>query len=94
MDRAIDFFLGASAPGGFFHCFAQAYPPFESGDVLLLKGGPGCGKSTMLRALADALAERGCLVERIRCAQGRISRFSLRASTRSTTGSPARCPGK
>lgn len=69
MDRAIDFFLGASAPGGFFHCFAQAYPPFESGDVLLLKGGPGCGKSTMLRALAGALAERGCLVERIRCAQ-------------------------
>lgn len=68
MCKRIDFFLGAGAPTGFHSYFRQAYPSFEQGTVLLLKGSAGSGKSTILRALGQALCRRGLAVEYIHCA--------------------------
>ena len=61
--RYLDFFLGALSPAGFHGYFAEltAQPgvtPF------LLKAGPGCGKSTLMKKLA---ARGEGTVERIHC---------------------------
>lgn len=66
----VDFFLGALSPSGFSGWFPQAAA--EPGlTAFLIKAGPGCGKSTLMRKLGEADAvypgPRGCLVERIHC---------------------------
>lgn len=67
----VDFFLGSLSPSGFSGWFAQAAA--EPGiTAYLIKAGPGCGKSTLMRRLcaADAAhaAPRGTArIERIHC---------------------------
>ncbi|HPE15422.1 MAG TPA: hypothetical protein PK597_00540 [Oscillospiraceae bacterium] len=60
------FFLGANAGGG----FASLYEEILGADldtVLLLKGGPGCGKSSFLRRVASRLEAAGHPAEYIAC---------------------------
>ncbi len=52
----IDFFLGASTAEGFYGCFSQLGPS-EGLHLYLLKSGPGCGKSTLMRKLAAQAQE-------------------------------------
>lgn len=59
------YFLGASTPRGFFSYFDGLFR--EVRRVTVLKGGPGCGKSTFLRAICRAAAQRGMEVEQILC---------------------------
>ena len=62
-----DFFLGATTPAGFRGYFEPLRR--EPGmQLFLIKSGPGCGKSTLMKHLARAAAERGEAVERIHCA--------------------------
>lgn len=61
-----DFFLGATAPGGFCGHYAQLVRD-PTWDVTLLKGSPGCGKSTLLRRVAEQLRACGHNVEAIHC---------------------------
>ena len=51
MQQTLDFFLGCLAPGGFRGWFPElaAQPRMH---LYLLKAGPGCGKSTLMRRLA------------------------------------------
>ena len=63
----IQFFLGANAPTGFYSLYDQLLDPAEAEDILILKGGPGCGKSTLMRRVAQKAEERGLLVEYIPC---------------------------
>ena len=61
------FFLGANAPGGFCSLFGE----LQTAPVTrfhILKGGPGNGKSTYLRTIADAAEAAGMDTERILCA--------------------------
>lgn len=67
MDRSVTFFLGANSPSGFYSLYDQLLPAREARRVFLLKGGAGCGKSTLMRRVAAALAEAGERVEYIRC---------------------------
>lgn len=53
----LDFFLGALSPAGFTGWFAQAAA--EPGQTYLIKAGPGCGKSTLMRRLGEADARQG-----------------------------------
>ena len=62
------FFLGAAAPGGFHSFFRELYDPLDGWYACLLKGGPGTGKSSLLRAVADGLDARGISTQRIACA--------------------------
>lgn len=65
-NRFARFFLGANAPGGFASLYDSFTDP-ETDHLYILKGGPGCGKSTFMKKLAAAAGERGHAVECIHC---------------------------
>lgn len=62
------FYLGSSAAGGFFSIFDELFPK-NDGDwyTYILKGGPGTGKSTLMRSLAAAMEKHDIVCERIFC---------------------------
>ncbi len=60
-------FPGSNSARGFFSFFAEIADPALS-RVLVLKGGPGCGKSTFMRKIGKALQEHGYDLEYHHCA--------------------------
>lgn len=61
------FFLGASTPMGFYSLFSELHFPEEGWKLYIIKGGPGTGKSTLMKKVAAAAAKRGLYHERIYC---------------------------
>lgn len=61
------YFLGANAPKGYYSRFDQLFSSAPEGKCFLLKGGPGTGKSTLLKRIAAELKERGLSTELIYC---------------------------
>lgn len=59
------FFLGANTKGGFSSLYGD-FPP-NGAYLHILKGGPGTGKSSLMRAIAAAARERDLAVERVLC---------------------------
>ena len=58
----IDFFLGATTPAGFKGYFEPLRR--EPGmQMYLIKSGPGCGKSTLMKRLARAAEQNGLLTQ-------------------------------
>ena len=66
-NAALTFFLGANTPSGFVSKFGQLLTPQAGWRAYILKGGPGCGKSTIIREVAGAFAGEPGL-ELIACA--------------------------
>ena len=65
--KTVDFFLGATTPAGFKGYFEPLRR--EPGMKLyLIKSGPGCGKSTLMKQLAQKAEQRGEPIERVHCA--------------------------
>lgn len=60
------FFLGANSPGGFSSLYGGFTDP-DAETLYILKGGPGCGKSTMMKKIAAAAEGAGLRVELIHC---------------------------
>ena len=61
------YFLGANTGGGFVSVYDEFCPP-ECGVFLwVLKGGPGCGKSSFMKAIGRAAEEAATAVEYIYC---------------------------
>lgn len=63
----IEYFLGANSPQGFYSLYDQLIDLEQAGAVYILKGGPGCGKSTLMRRVGKAAQEAGLPVEYIIC---------------------------
>lgn len=63
-----EFFLGSISANGFAGYYKQAVKNADCGTPILIKGGPGCGKSTILKRLAAHLEEKCAYVEYIHCA--------------------------
>ena len=64
---SVDFFLGATTPAGFKGYFEPLRR--EPGmQMYLIKSGPGCGKSTLMKRLARTAEQQGETVERVHCA--------------------------
>ena len=63
----VSFFLGANTPGGFYSLFGELYDPADGWRLYIVKGGPGTGKSTLMKRVADAADRRGLYCERIFC---------------------------
>ena len=60
-------FLGANTPKGFISFFDELYNPYDSIDAYIIKGGPGTGKSTFMKRIADEAEKRGYDTERVYC---------------------------
>ena len=60
-------FLGSNAPGGFYSLYGDFTKELSDGVLYIIKGGPGCGKSTFMKRVAKGLCDRGYSVERIWC---------------------------
>ena len=63
----VRYFLGANSPQGFYSLYPELIPPETARAVYILKGGPGCGKSTLMAQVAARLAQAGEAVEYILC---------------------------
>lgn len=63
----VRYFLGANSPNGFYSLYDQLIDPAQAAEILILKGGPGCGKSSLMRRVGQAAQERGLAVEYIVC---------------------------
>lgn len=63
----VDFFLGSNSQNGFVSHFEQLQDPMNDLHTYIIKGGPGSGKSTLMRRVADEFACCGELAERIHC---------------------------
>lgn len=59
--------MGSSGKNGFFSCFSQLMPKTEGRYVYILKGGPGTGKSSFMKKIADEMEKRDIFCERIYC---------------------------
>ena len=64
---SVHFFLGANSPGGFYSLYDQLIDPEEAEEIYILKGGPGCGKSSLMRKVGSAMEAHGLAVEYIDC---------------------------
>ena len=63
----IQYFLGANSPQGFYSLYDQLLPPETANAIYIIKGGPGCGKSTLMRQVAAQAAQAGETAEYILC---------------------------
>lgn len=64
----IQFFLGSNTKRGFFPLFEELRDPGNGNRMYILKGGPGSGKSSLMKRLGKALEEQGHQIEYIPCA--------------------------
>jgi len=65
--KLLHFFLGANTPQGFVSRFDQLADASDGWRAFILKGGPGTGKSTLMRRVISKVEERCSLVEMIHC---------------------------
>ena len=85
---SVDFFLGTTTPAGFKGYFEPLRR--EPGmQMYLIKSGPGCGKSTLMKHLAQAAEQQGQRIEKIHCAS---DPDSLDGSSSSTRNAPSSMP--
>jgi hypothetical protein len=63
----IQYFLGANSPAGFYSLYDHLLPPEKARAIYILKGGPGCGKSTLMDKIGDWAEEAGLETEYILC---------------------------
>ena len=62
-----DFFAAANSGCGFVSFYKEIFNNEGIKRRFLIKGGPGTGKSTLMRSLANEAERLGMLVERYRC---------------------------
>ena len=63
----IQYFLGANSPQGFYSLYDQLISLEHANTVYILKGGAGCGKSTLMKQVAQAAENAAIPVEYILC---------------------------
>lgn len=65
--QPMHFFAGGNTASGFFSCFEDILPRPARRRMYYLKGGPGVGKSTMMRRVGEAAEKAGLIVEYFHC---------------------------
>lgn len=63
----VSFFFGVNNAEKYCSLYRNAYDPRDMGNHIILKGGPGTGKSTLMKKVARRLEEKGLFVERGYC---------------------------
>ncbi|TAH74861.1 MAG: hypothetical protein EWM47_01370 [Anaerolineaceae bacterium] len=67
-DNNIRYFLGSNTKRGFVPLFDELRDPIEGQRLYIIKGGPGSGKSSLMRRVAKVLEDRQHTMEYIHCA--------------------------
>lgn len=67
MQKGKHFYLGANTPEGFFSYYSNLTDYDRTKRLYCIKGGPGSGKSTFMKTIADMTEKEGCNVEYIHC---------------------------
>ena len=57
--EAREFFAAANTEEGFYSIFESVFPPSALDKIFIIKGGPGTGKSTLMRQIAEYARGRG-----------------------------------
>lgn len=60
-------FMGANSPLGFCSFFEEIYNPYKNHHPYIIKGGPGTGKSTLMKKVSEKAKEKGYDTELIYC---------------------------
>ena len=63
----VSFFFGANNKNKYVSLFGDMYNSKDDGKHYILKGGPGTGKSTLMKKIASELERKGYFVERGYC---------------------------
>lgn len=61
------YFLGANSPSGFYSLYHELSDPDRIAALYILKGGPGCGKSTLMRRISRHAQAVGLDTQQILC---------------------------
>lgn len=61
------YFLGANSPSGFYSLYHELSDPDRMERLYILKGGPGCGKSTLMKRIARHAEVAGLDTQLILC---------------------------
>lgn len=61
------YFLGYNSADGFVSLFNELYDPYDGWTLYIIKGGPGTGKSTLMKKLCEKADKRGVEYEKIYC---------------------------
>ena len=69
----VSFFFGANNKQKYASLFSDIYKPEDDGMHYILKGGPGTGKSTLMKKVAAEFERRGYFVERGYCSADPLS---------------------
>ena len=64
MARKSASFLGANTPKGFVSFFDELYNPYDNCSAYIIKGGPGTGKSTLMKAICLECEKRKCSLKK------------------------------
>ena len=67
LQQPLHFFLGANTPTGFVSFSDEITAFSEAGRLFVIKGGPGTGKSSLMRRAAEALCQSEPGMEYIHC---------------------------
>lgn len=65
--QGIHYFAGANTARGFTSCFDSILPRAQQKRMFYIKGGPGVGKSTLMKRFAHLAQEKGMEVEVFHC---------------------------
>lgn len=66
-EKQLSFFAGINTPYGFLNNFLQFYDFTKNKNAYIIKGGSGCGKSTIMKKITDKLLEKGYQVFTFPC---------------------------
>lgn len=78
---SVGYFLGCSSPGGFHSFFGEMCPPHEGGYTYIIKGGPGTGKSSLMKKINSILRYAGVQTELVYCSSDPSSLDGVYASS-------------
>lgn len=67
MSANIHYFLGANSTKGFYSLCDEITKSDDTKFLYILKGGPGCGKSSFMKTVAKGLGKKGYDIEYIHC---------------------------
>lgn len=62
-----EFYLGGNTPQGFFSYYDYVMPQQDANRIICIKGGPGTGKSSLMKKIGMEMSKRGFDVELMHC---------------------------